>query len=53
MSTVLYKFKHSGNDFFIDFLKGISIILVVLSHTLPHDLTLFPIWGGMSFPEKS
>lgn len=46
MSTVLYKFQHSGNDSFIDFLKGISIILVVLSHTLPHESTLFPIWGG-------
>ena len=46
MSTVLYKFEHSGNDAFIDFLKGVSIILVILSHTLPHHLTFFPIWGG-------
>lgn len=46
MSTVLYRFQNSGNDSFIDFLKGISIVLVVLSHTLPHNLTLFPIWGG-------
>lgn len=46
MSTVLYRFKPSGNDTFIDFLKGIAIILVVLSHTLPHDLVFFPIWGG-------
>lgn len=43
---ILYRFKESGNDYFIDFLKGVSIVLVILSHTLPHDLTYFPIWGG-------
>lgn len=46
MSKSIYQFKHSGNDSFIDFLKGISIILVLLSHTIPHDCTYFPIWGG-------
>lgn len=43
---ILYRFKESGNDSFIDFLKGFSTILVILSHTVPHDLTYFPIWGG-------
>lgn len=40
-------------DLFIDFLKGVCIICVVLTHNLPSivkDATLFIAWGAMAVP---
>jgi len=42
-----------GYDPFIDFLKGICIILVILTHCIPSELRLvigFPIWGSPAVP---
>jgi peptidoglycan/LPS O-acetylase OafA/YrhL len=40
----------NGYDPFIDFLKGWSILMVILTHALPNsvrDLTFFSVWGGV------
>ena len=45
--------KRDGYDPFIDFLKGVCIIFVILNHCLPSLLqqyTLFPLWGGNAVP---
>jgi peptidoglycan/LPS O-acetylase OafA/YrhL len=43
----------NGYDPFIDFLKGWSILMVILTHALPNsvrDLTFFSVWGGCAVP---
>lgn len=45
--------EQSGYDPFIDFLKGICIMLVVLTHCIPswlNESTLFIIWGAPAVP---
>lgn len=45
--------QHKGHDSFIDFLKGICILFVVLNHCLPSkwmDNSLFCIWGSTAVP---
>ena len=40
-------------DLFIDFLKGICIICVVLTHNLPQSVmkaSVFVAWGDMAVP---
>lgn len=40
-------------DLFIDFLKGLCIICVVLTHNLPSEVmkaTVFVLWGAMAVP---
>lgn len=45
------EFLRSGYENKIDYLKGISIIFVILTHSLPfQDEILFPIWGGQAVP---
>lgn len=40
-----------GHDPFIDYIKGIAIICVILTHCLPHqNKILFPFWGGQAVP---
>lgn len=42
-----------GYDPFIDFLKGICIILIILTHCIPPELKLaigFPFWGSIAVP---
>lgn len=40
-----------GYDPFLDYLKGISILFVVLTHCLPNqDNILFSLWGDQSVP---
>lgn len=44
--------KH-GYDPYIDFLKGLCIVWVVLTHNLSaavRDVTAFPYWGSMAVP---
>lgn len=46
-------FKAEGHDDFIDFLKGVCILWVVLDHALPlafKDAMLFCLWGDMAVP---
>ena len=43
----------NGYDPFIDFIKGVCILLVVLTHCLPDHIrayTLFPLWGNPAVP---
>lgn len=43
----------TGYDPFIDFLKGICIILIILTHCVPFEIRLvigFPIWGSPAVP---
>lgn len=35
MEKTLYTFTKNGYDDFIDFIKGLAIVLVVLEHTIP------------------
>ena len=45
--------KRNGYDPFIDFLKGMCIIFVILNHCMPSSLqhnTLFSLWGGNAVP---
>ena len=47
MEKTLYTFTKNGYDDFIDFIKGLAIVLVVLEHTIPfRQQLLFPIWGA-------
>lgn len=44
---------HAGRDIFIDFLKGLCIISVVLTHSLPvvvQKYSAFALWGQMAVP---
>ena len=46
-------FNKDGYDPFIDFLKGVCIILVVITHCLPpvvEKYSLFPLWGRTAVP---
>ena len=46
-------FTKKGYDSFIDFLKAISILLVLLGHTLPgvlHNMIGYRFWMGMAVP---
>ena len=46
-------FKSDGYDPFIDFLKGVCILWVVLTHAFNqelHDYSLFCLWGDMAVP---
>lgn len=48
-----YLFKQGERDYFIDFLKGVSIIFVILAHNLFPSLQktlLFCLWGGQAVP---
>ena len=43
----------TGHDSFIDFLKGVCIIFVVLTHCIPptvYNCTLFCLWGDLAVP---
>jgi peptidoglycan/LPS O-acetylase OafA/YrhL len=45
--------KRDGYDPFIDYLKGVCIVLVILTHCIPSWLghyTLFAVWGNPAVP---
>lgn len=43
--------KKDGYDPFIDYLKGVSILFVVLAHCLPkQEYLLFSLWGAQAVP---
>ena len=53
MKEVVVTFKKEGYDESLDYIKGICIILVVLTHCMPdpwRKYTLFPFWGGTAVP---
>ena len=53
MSVALVQLKKEGYDPFIDFLKGLCIIAVVLNHALPttiKDISFWCLWGDMAVP---
>lgn len=46
-------FRKEGHDVFIDYLKGVCILWVVMTHAINpviHDYTLFCLWGDMAVP---
>lgn len=44
-------FMLNGYDPFIDYVKGICILFVILTHNLPYqDEILFPFWGAQAVP---
>lgn len=48
-----FTLKRNGYDPFVDFLKGICIFLVILTHCLPYFIRyyiLFPLWGNIAVP---
>lgn len=50
--AILYLY-YDAYDPFIDYIKGICILLVVITHCISpqvHDLTLFCVWGDMAVP---
>lgn len=52
-SLIKIEFNRIGYDPFIDFLKGICIVLIILNHCIPSDLRtqlLFPVWGSPAVP---
>lgn len=52
-NSQVIKFSKSGHDAFIDYLKGISIILVVFTHCLPTTIehySGFELWGRIAIP---
>jgi len=47
------QFNISGYDASIDYLKGISILWIVMTHCVPtrvQDVMLFPLWGAQAVP---
>ena len=47
------KLNNAGYDPFIDFLKGLCIVWVVLTHSIPYEwqqLIGFPFWGAQAVP---
>lgn len=47
------KLNNAGYDPFIDFLKGMCIVWVVLTHSIPYEwqqLIGFPYWGAQAVP---
>ncbi|MBR2469130.1 MAG: acyltransferase [Fibrobacter sp.] len=52
-SSLVLSFEKNGYDPFIDFLKGVCIVLVVITHCLPsvvEKYTLFHLWGRTAVP---
>lgn len=48
-----FVYNNIGYDQFIDFLKGLSIIFVVLTHSIPfavQQMIGFPFWGAQAVP---
>ena len=53
MTAIKLELNRFGYDPFIDFLKGICIILIILNHCIPSELRLqifFPLWGSPAVP---
>lgn len=51
MKALSVPLSKEGYDPFIDFLKGVSILFVVLTHCLPYqDYILFSFWGAQAVP---
>ena len=53
MSPIKLEIKRFGYDPFLDFLKGICIILIILNHCIPSELRsqiFFPLWGSPAVP---
>ena len=53
ISKNIVKLKSEGYDPFIDFLKGICIVLVILTHCIPSAIrrqTFFAFWGMPAVP---
>lgn len=53
MQECLLTFDKKGYDPFIDYLKGVAIIFVILTHLISdtlHSYTLFCLWGDMAVP---
>ena len=53
ISKNIVKLKSEGYDPFIDFLKGICIVLVILTHCIPSVIrrqTFFAFWGMPAVP---
>lgn len=49
--TAFVPINKEGYEPFIDFLKGLSIIFVVLTHCIPfQEKILFSFWGGQAVP---
>ena len=45
--------NNKGYDLFIDFMKGLCIIWVVLTHSIPYEwqqMIGFPFWGAQAVP---
>lgn len=53
MGNIILQLKKNSYDPFIDYLKGICIVLVILTHCIPytirHDI-FFPLWGSPAVP---
>ena len=52
-SQTFIRLQREGHDPFIDYLKGICILFVVLNHCLPTEYTnktLFCLWGSIAVP---
>lgn len=48
-----YIFLRDNRDSFIDFLKGVSILWVILTHNIPfiyQERIFFPLWGEQAVP---
>ena len=53
MSPIKLEIQRFGYDPFLDFLKGICIILIILNHCIPSELRYqiyFPLWGSPAVP---
>ena len=51
MKALSVPLSKEGYDPFIDFIKGVSILFVVLTHCLPYqDYILFSFWGAQAVP---
>lgn len=53
LKTYTLSLKKDGYDPFIDYLKGLSILFVVIQHSIPtllHHYSMFVIWGRLAVP---
>lgn len=53
MRTYILSLKKDGYEPFIDFLKGLCILFVVIQHSIPavlHHYSMFAIWGRLAVP---
>lgn len=53
MNERIIVLQKDGYEPFIDFLKGVCIILVIITHTIPYEIehySLFEIWGRTAVP---